>query len=83
MSNLQKEIYEDVQIVIEQKTIIKTNETVNTTNKNTNENTNKPNKLNIQVKGLKRNTIDKYYTKPSVVEQCIKLVKKYINISQK
>jgi predicted RNA methylase len=34
-----------------------------------------------QVKGLKRNTIDKYYTKLSVVEQCIKLVKKYINIS--
>ena len=34
-----------------------------------------------QKKGLKRNTIDKYYTKPSVVNQCIKLVKKYINIS--
>lgn len=34
-----------------------------------------------QEKGLKRNTIDKYYTKPSVVKQCIKLVKKYINIS--
>jgi predicted RNA methylase len=37
-----------------------------------------PNKQN---KGLKRNTIDKYYTKPSIVEQCIELVKKYINIS--
>jgi predicted RNA methylase len=34
-----------------------------------------------QKKGLNRNTIDKYYTKPSVVKQCIKLVKKYINIS--
>jgi len=34
-----------------------------------------------QEKGLKRNTIDKYYTKTSVVKQCIKLVKKYINIS--
>jgi predicted RNA methylase len=34
-----------------------------------------------QKKGLKRNTIDKYYTKPCVVEQCIELVKKYINIS--
>jgi predicted RNA methylase len=34
-----------------------------------------------QEKGLKRNIIDKYYTKPSVVNQCIKLVKKYINIS--
>jgi predicted RNA methylase len=35
-----------------------------------------------QKKGLKRNTIDKYYTKISVVEQCIELVKKYINISK-
>jgi len=34
-----------------------------------------------QKKGLNRNTIDKYYTKPSVVKQCIKLIKKYINIS--
>lgn len=34
-----------------------------------------------QKKGLKRNTIDKYYTKPCVVKKCIKLVKKYINIS--
>ena len=37
--------------------------------------------INKQNKGLKRNTIDKYYTKPSIVEQCIELVKKYINIS--
>ena len=35
-----------------------------------------------QEKGLKRNTIDKYYTKPSVVTQCIELVKIYINISE-
>jgi hypothetical protein len=34
-----------------------------------------------QNKGLKRNTIDKYYTKLDVSEQCIDLVKKYINIS--
>ena len=34
-----------------------------------------------QKKGLKRNIIDKYYTKPSVVKQCIELVKKYIKIS--
>ena len=34
-----------------------------------------------QKKGLKRNTIDKYYTKQSVVNQCIDLVKKYNNIS--
>jgi predicted RNA methylase len=33
-----------------------------------------------QEKGLKRNTIDKYYTKPSVVIQCIELVRKYITI---
>ena len=35
-----------------------------------------------QRKGLKRNTIDKFYTKPCIVEQCIELVKKYINISK-
>ena len=34
-----------------------------------------------QEKGLKRNTIDKYYTKTCVVEKCIELVKKYIIIS--
>jgi hypothetical protein len=34
-----------------------------------------------QEKGLNRNTIDKYYTNPSVVDQCIELVKKYIVIS--
>ena len=33
-----------------------------------------------QIKGLKRNTIDKYYTKPIVVNQCIELINKYINI---
>ena len=30
-----------------------------------------------QTKGLKRNTIDKYYTKDIVVELCLNLVKKY------
>ena len=34
-----------------------------------------------QRKGLKRNTIDKYYTKDFVVEQCLNNVKKYIHIS--
>jgi predicted RNA methylase len=34
-----------------------------------------------QTKGLKRNTIDKYYTKDIVVEMCLNLVKKYIQIS--
>lgn len=33
-----------------------------------------------QTKGLKRNTIDKYYTKNSVVELCIKLVNEHIKI---
>ena len=34
-----------------------------------------------QTKGLKRDTIDKYYTKPSVSKQCIELLKTHINIS--
>jgi predicted RNA methylase len=34
----------------------------------------------LQLKGLDRNTIDKYYTKGSVAEECIKLVKKYVTI---
>lgn len=34
-----------------------------------------------QEKGLKRNTIDKYYTKPTIAKQCTELVKKYIDIS--
>ena len=33
-----------------------------------------------QIKGLNRNTIDKYYTKDIVVELCLNLVKKYIKI---
>ena len=33
-----------------------------------------------QTKGLKRNIIDKYYTKQNVVNQCVELVKKYITI---
>ena len=34
-----------------------------------------------QNKGLKRNTIDKFYTKTVVTEECVSLVKKYIHIS--
>ena len=34
-----------------------------------------------QTKGLNRNTNDKYYTKDIVVELCLKLVKKYIQIN--
>jgi predicted RNA methylase len=35
-----------------------------------------------QVKGLKRNTIDKYYTKDDVVTECLNSVKKYIKIDK-
>jgi hypothetical protein len=38
-------------------------------------------KQSKQKRGLKRNTIDKYYTKSSIVDMCIELIKKYINIS--
>jgi hypothetical protein len=34
-----------------------------------------------QIKGLNRNIIDKYYTKDIVVELCLNLVKKYIQIN--
>lgn len=34
-----------------------------------------------QTKGLKRNTIDKYYTKGVVVDSCLNLLKKYIVIN--
>lgn len=33
-----------------------------------------------QNKGMKRNTIDKYYTKPIIAEECVELFKQYINI---
>ena len=36
---------------------------------------------NIQTTGLNRKTIDKYYTSPSIVNECIKLVKEKINIT--
>jgi len=35
-----------------------------------------------QTKGLKRNTIDKYYTKDTVVELCLSLIKKHLNIEK-
>lgn len=34
----------------------------------------------VQQKGLKRNTIDKYYTKKTIVNQCTSAIKQYINI---
>ena len=33
-------------------------------------------------KGLKRNTIDKYYTKESIVNSCLNYIKEYINIEK-
>jgi predicted RNA methylase len=37
--------------------------------------------MSKQSKGLKRNTIDKYYTKESVAKECVETVKKYIHIN--
>jgi len=34
-----------------------------------------------QIKGLNRNTIDKYYTKDIIVELCLNFIKKYIQIN--
>ena len=34
-----------------------------------------------QTKGLRRNTIDKYYTKDVVVDVCLNLVKQHIRIN--
>ena len=35
----------------------------------------------IQKNGLKRNTIDKFYTKINVVKICINLIKQYLTIT--
>jgi hypothetical protein len=40
-----------------------------------------PNMEKKQTKGLQRNTIDKYYTKNSVVDLCLNVVKQYIQIN--
>ena len=40
------------------------------------------NSKSIQKKGLKRNTIDKFYTKNTVVEQCYNYIRKYITIEK-
>jgi len=37
---------------------------------------------NTQRKGLRRNTIDKYYTKGSVVELCLNMVKQHVEIGR-
>jgi hypothetical protein len=36
-----------------------------------------------QIKGLKRNIIDKYYTKNDVVQLCLNLVEKHVKINTK
>lgn len=36
----------------------------------------------MQKVGLNRNIIDKYYTKSNIVEQCIDIIKQYININK-
>ena len=38
--------------------------------------------MNKQTTGLKRNAIDKYYTKSKVVDECICLIKQYIDIDK-
>ena len=38
--------------------------------------------VNTQTIGLKRNTIDKYYTNPYVVTKCIQKIKQYISIQE-
>jgi hypothetical protein len=35
-----------------------------------------------QTSGLKRNTIDKYYTKKCVVDNCLGYVKEHVNIDE-
>ena len=38
------------------------------------------NKYLLQQKGLERNTVDKFYTAPFIVDECIKQIKKKLNI---
>tara|TARA_B100001057_G_scaffold293755_1_gene293834 strand:- start:1455 stop:2291 length:837 start_codon:yes stop_codon:yes gene_type:complete len=38
--------------------------------------------VNTQTVGLKRNTIDKYYTHPSVVTKCVQQIKQHISIQE-
>ena len=38
--------------------------------------------IHIQRKGLKRNTIDKFYTKPSIADSCVDHVRNFVNIQK-
>ena len=49
-------------------------------NKEFNSNINK--NINMQNKGLKRKTIDKFYTNPNIVKECMELVKQNLNIEE-
>jgi hypothetical protein len=40
-----------------------------------------PQPTNTQLKGLKRNTIDKYYTKESIVDLCLAQIRQIVDIS--
>jgi hypothetical protein len=37
--------------------------------------------MELQTKGLKRNSIDKFYTKPNIGELCIKYIKQHIHVN--
>jgi len=37
--------------------------------------------INSQSKGLKRNTIDKYYTKCEIVDKCVNIFKEMVQIN--
>lgn len=39
-------------------------------------------KMDIQTTGLKRKTIDKYYTSNKIVNKCIELIQEYVNIQK-
>ena len=39
------------------------------------------NMINSQSKGLKRNTIDKYYTKCEIVDKCVNIFKEMVQIN--
>ena len=53
---------------------------LNTNNNKNKQSLNNMDGLNKQKTGLKRNTIDKYYTKINIVKQCIEEIKKHIEI---
>ena len=66
--------------------MVKVNNKIDLINTNANEEQNTSMEINLakqakQTKGIKRNTIDKYYTKDVVVELCTDLVKKHIQIN--